>query len=104
MKTEKWSVFNTTFSGTWPYPKQELTQFCSAVVDGRLYIFGGDDGITLLGCNTLMALDLKTLRWEHISGTSANVPCTHEPNLRMLASMWAVPEQRKLYLLGGNAN
>ena len=42
--------------------------------------------------------------WEHLGGTSANVPCVRAPNLRTLATMWAVPEQRRLYMLGGNAN
>ncbi|THH00776.1 hypothetical protein EW026_g1800 [Hermanssonia centrifuga] len=103
METEKWNSLKTTFGRTWPYPKNDLTSYFSGIIDGKLYIFGGADDITKLGCNTFMELDLATLKWEHTSGTSANVPCTREPNLRTLASMWAVPSQKKLYLFGGSA-
>ncbi|EJD48582.1 hypothetical protein AURDEDRAFT_136196 [Auricularia subglabra TFB-10046 SS5] len=50
-----------------------------------------------------MALNLSTLRWTHLSGTSAHVPKTFEPNLRTNAALWAVPSERKLFLLYGNA-
>lgn len=112
-ESETWRMIDTAFHGTWPYPKHRLSQFCTAIVDGTLYIFSGDDAVTRLGCNVFMSLPLPApgvvpMRekpvWTHLGGTSANVPCVRTPNLRTLATMWAVPAQRRLYVLGGNAN
>ncbi|KAH8108389.1 hypothetical protein DFH11DRAFT_1516950 [Phellopilus nigrolimitatus] len=104
LEQEKWNSIMTTFHGKWPYHGNNVTGFSSEILEGKLYIFGGDDENTHLGTNIFMALDLTTLEWDHISGTSANVPKTREPNLRVLASMWAVPAQRRLYLIFGDAN
>lgn len=103
----KWERKRTTFKARagqkWPYKNCFVDQYSSLVMEDKLYVFGGDDNNVCLGTNILTALNLKTLTWEHISGTSDNVPQVFEPNLRRQAHMWAVPEQRRFYLLYGNA-
>ena len=102
---EKWVKKNTRMKGKqeWPYKNIFVHEYCAEVLEGILYIFGGNDHNTSLGTNVLLALDLTTFVWDHISGTSDNIPRAFEPNVRRLAQMWADPEQRKLYLLYGNA-
>lgn len=103
LRAEKWSSLQTKFKGRWPYKTQNLTQYGSVTVDGRLYIFGGEDEVTCLGCNIFMALDLRTLEWEHLSGTSSNTPQIYEPNLCTFPSVFAIPKEKKIYVIGGNA-
>ncbi|KIK52660.1 hypothetical protein GYMLUDRAFT_179913 [Collybiopsis luxurians FD-317 M1] len=105
--TEQWSTLKTTMQRgqTWPYSVDgALTASASALLDDKLYIFGGEDGGDPLGQNIFMALDLTTAKWTHVSGTSANIPKSFEPNLRTLPCMWASPLHRKIYLLYGSAN
>lgn len=104
LRTETWNSLQTKFDGRWPYREDVLKKYGSATLDGKLYIFGGEDEITNLGCNIFMALDLKTLVWEHLSGTSSISPSAFAPNLRIFTSMFAVPEQKKIYIVGGNAS
>jgi len=106
--TEKWSTINTTMSQgkPWPVGKKghNFRDFSTTLTpwDGKLYVFGGDDGATSLGCNLFLVLNLATREWDHISGTSESIPLTREPSLRVLASLWNVPEERKVYLMYGN--
>ncbi|EJD48563.1 hypothetical protein AURDEDRAFT_150965, partial [Auricularia subglabra TFB-10046 SS5] len=103
---EKWDVVSTSMSDgkPWPYHNSnDVSNFTTATMDGVLYVFGGLDGNEVLGNNIFMALDLNTLRWTHLSGTSAHRPKNFEPNLRTNAALWAVPSERKLFLLYGNA-
>ncbi|KAH8103603.1 hypothetical protein BXZ70DRAFT_926571 [Cristinia sonorae] len=102
--TEKWGSVNTKFRGTWPYPNNDLVGYSSAVLEGKLYIFGGDDLETRLGVDIFMELDLETLRWRHINGSAGVKPHRSTPGLRVFTQLWAVPEQRKLYLCYGDAN
>jgi len=88
----------------WPYKARQLDCFSTAHLNGKLYAFGGDDGNCKLGNNILMALDLVSLKWEHLSGTSDLKPKNDEPGLREHAAIWAVPRQRKLYMMYGQAN
>ncbi|KAJ3998889.1 hypothetical protein F5050DRAFT_1741392 [Lentinula boryana] len=105
--TERWSILKTTFQRgrMWPYAlDKSLTSFTTAILENRLYVFGGDDDGDPLGQNIFMALDLLTNEWEHLSGSSENIPQSFEPNLRSLHCMWATPKQRKVYVLYGSAN
>ncbi|KAF9065818.1 hypothetical protein BDP27DRAFT_1384447 [Rhodocollybia butyracea] len=105
--SEEWSLLATTLQSgvSWPYSAESpLEAFNTAILDGKLYVFGGDDGKNPLGHNIFVVLDLSTNRWEHISGTSTHRPQSFEPNLRSLSSMWAAPRQRKIYILYGSAN
>ncbi|GAW10274.1 hypothetical protein LENED_012521 [Lentinula edodes] len=105
--TELWSTLKTTIrrGTTWPYDlSSSLTSFNTAVLDDKLYVFGGEDGKDPLGQNIFMALDLSANKWEHLSGTSKHVPQSFQPNLRSLQCMWAAPKQRKIYILYGSAN
>lgn len=51
-----------------------------------------------------MTLDLTTNKWEHLSGSSNNIPKAFEPNLRTLPCMWTCPKQRKVFIMYGSAN
>ncbi|KZV99080.1 hypothetical protein EXIGLDRAFT_606252 [Exidia glandulosa HHB12029] len=50
-----------------------------------------------------MALKLEMRCWTHISGTSEQVNVHFEPNMRNHPAVWAVPSQRKLFVLHGEA-
>ena len=102
---EKWFKKTTKMKAgqDWPYKGDLVHEYCAEVLEDTLYVFGGDDGNTNLGTNILLALDLTTFVWDHISGTSDHVPRAFEPNVRRHAHMWAVPEQRRLYVLYGEA-
>jgi len=105
LEKEIWSSMQTSLPGKkWPYSRMKFQSFSTAILDGKLYVFGGDDGDVALGMNVLMALDLKKKVWDHISGTSDHKPQIYEPNLRMLCGFFAVPELKKLYVLYGTAN
>ncbi|KZW04455.1 hypothetical protein EXIGLDRAFT_664026 [Exidia glandulosa HHB12029] len=101
---EQWSIVLTSLPRGIPWPYHTSSAFhgaTTAILDGVLYVFGGRDGNVVLGHNIFLALDIEALRWRHISGTSDHKPQNYEPNLRAFASMWAVPETRKVYLLYG---
>ncbi|TCD66271.1 hypothetical protein EIP91_001600 [Steccherinum ochraceum] len=102
--TEKWSSLATKLQGSWPYPQNELFAYTSTILEGKLYVFGGDDSVTRLGTDIFMELDLETLHWRHISGSSGLSPHRSRPGLRVFTQLFAVPEQRKLYLCFGDAN
>ncbi|KAF9065817.1 hypothetical protein BDP27DRAFT_1269124 [Rhodocollybia butyracea] len=105
--SEEWFFLTTTLRRgmQWPYSLEgNLQSFNTAVLDDKLYVFGGEDGENPLGQNILVVLDLSTNEWEHLSGTSDHRSQSFEPNLRSLCCMWAVPHQRKIYILYGNAN
>ncbi|THH27827.1 hypothetical protein EUX98_g6367 [Antrodiella citrinella] len=102
--TEKWNSKTTTLRGAWPYPNNDLFAFTSAILEGKLYIFGGDDSESRLGVDIFMELDLTTFRWKHINGATGVVPNRNTPGLRVFTALTAVPEQRKLYLCFGDAN
>lgn len=76
---------------------------CVTVLDDKLYVFGGDDLNAVVGTNLFMVLDLHSLNWTHLGGTSDVAPIVRYPGLRRIASMWAVPVQKRLYLLYGHA-
>ncbi|EJD48555.1 hypothetical protein AURDEDRAFT_60834 [Auricularia subglabra TFB-10046 SS5] len=50
-----------------------------------------------------MALDLSTYSWTHISGISEPDPKLGEPDFRTDPAMWAVPSERRIYILQGSA-
>lgn len=105
--SEQWVVVQTTMprGRPWPYDSNgnRVASFATTIMDGVLYVFGGKDGNCLLGNNIFMALDLETMRWTHISGTSKHVMPKFEPELRTDPAMWAVPSQSKVYILYGAA-
>ncbi|KII88508.1 hypothetical protein PLICRDRAFT_161680 [Plicaturopsis crispa FD-325 SS-3] len=98
---EQWKKVETSFSGKWPY-FHPLSEHCVEIFEDVMYVFGGDDSRTDLGVNIFMALDLKTLKWTHLGGTSHAVTTNDMPMLRRHASSWIVPEQKRLYIMYGN--
>lgn len=51
-----------------------------------------------------MALDLTTLRWKHLGGSSRIEPAVGMPGLRQHAASWVIEEHDKLYVMFGGAN
>lgn len=100
---ERWEKKDTTCK-KWPYHRHELSEYAMEVYKGKLYIFGGQDGRMQLGCNLFMCLDLKTLSWELISGTSLATATHDSPMLRVHPETWIVPEEDTLFVMYGNAN
>lgn len=102
---EIWTTVITDLRDTkWPYAKDYLSDHCVTTFDGKLYVFGGEDLNAIIGTNLFMVLDLRTLKWTYLGGTSDMVPNGRYPGPRRLASMWVVPEQKRLYLLYGSAS
>ncbi|KZW03705.1 hypothetical protein EXIGLDRAFT_634947 [Exidia glandulosa HHB12029] len=105
--TEEWSIIGTSMQPgvRWPYHSNgdRLEAFATAILDHNLYVFGGDDAKTFLGTNIFMALDLNTMRWSHISGTTGLVTPLYGIELRTNPAMWAVPSERRLFVMYGAA-
>lgn len=101
---ESWKKKSATFSGKWPYVRNDLSEYAMEIHRGKMYIFGGQDGRMQLGCNLFMSLDLTTFTWEWLSGTSEPV-ATHDcPMLRVHPETFLLPSESKLFVMYGNAN
>lgn len=104
---EKWSSKTTKFSipgKNWPYLQEILIDYAMEIYKGKMYIFGGQDGHGRLGCNVFMCLDLGTLSWEWLSGTSQPIPTYDSPMLRVHPLTWILPSEDRLFVMYGNAN
>ena len=101
--TEKWGYVMTKMkSGRWPYEGNSLIDYTMQLADGKLFVFGGSHLGSWVGCNVLMALDLDTHDWQHLSGTSkpqADYSC---PGPRIYSASWVVDD--RLYIMYGMAN
>ncbi|KAE9409961.1 hypothetical protein BT96DRAFT_1077328 [Gymnopus androsaceus JB14] len=98
LKTEKWFM---PYSSVGP-----LIAFCTVLLGDKMYVFGGEDHGRPLGTDqTSLWLSISsTNSWEHLSGTIEGVPTVEEPKVRTLPSMWAAPNERKIYVMYGSAN
>ncbi|KAJ7267868.1 hypothetical protein C8J57DRAFT_352325 [Mycena rebaudengoi] len=117
LKTEKWGIMETTYSATaadfaagvtrgWPYPVWSCMDAAMQIVGDTLYVFGGSHGETRMGCNLLMALDLKTRVWRRLTGTvrvteHGDYSC---PGPRKCAASWVSPDKARIYILFGNCD
>jgi hypothetical protein len=119
LASETWSSapLHTTYTPTaadveagitdgWPWPGKVS---CDATVvfsasQNTVYVFGGSDARSIMGCDLFMALDLATLRWRRLSGSVraprvANNSC---PSPRKNAGGWTSPDGARVYLLFGH--
>jgi hypothetical protein len=103
--TEKWGSVMTKLKGVqnrWPYEGYYVSDYTMQLVDGNLFVFGGTHVGSQVGCNVLMTLDLSTLEWQHLSGTSkpqADYSC---PGPRLRSTSWVVGD--RLFIMYGMAN
>ena len=95
LAAEKWDIAGTENKGG-NYQDSLLLYPCVELLGDEMYVYGGSQGenVTL---NTLMVLDLVQLRWRELAIN------TKSPPPREAAGSWIVPEQRKLYVMFGNA-
>jgi hypothetical protein len=73
------------------------------MVNGRLYVFGGTHDTAAIGCNLLVALDIATCEWTHLSGTvdpKQNYAC---PGPRKWPVSWVNNEKDTVYIMYGMA-
>lgn len=119
LKTQKWGLVTSTFEPTaadivagvdpvrkWSYPVWTSQGATQQVVGDRLYVFGGTHGLTIMGCNLFMVLDLKTLRWRRLTGTlnvrrAADYAC---PGPRNASSSWVSGDKKRIYLIFGECD
>jgi hypothetical protein len=105
LRTEKWSGLSTVLRGKrWPYIHNTSSEHAVEILDGKLYVFGGQDGRDQLGNNIFMVLDLSDNEWKYVSGHSEPTATWNEPMLRVYPGSWADPIRKKLYVHYGNAN
>ncbi|RPA83985.1 galactose oxidase [Ascobolus immersus RN42] len=105
LRTEKWSTLATVLVGKrWPYVRNSSSEHALEVLNGKLYVFGGQDGRDQLGNNIFMVLDLSNNQWQYISGLSKPTPTWKEPMLRVYPGSWADPIRNRFFLHHGNAN
>ncbi|KAK7045132.1 hypothetical protein R3P38DRAFT_2882711 [Favolaschia claudopus] len=118
LTTEQWSTQTTTFSPTpadvaagitdsWFYPgtHQNFATLVYAATTNKLYVFGGEHGKTMMGCNLFMELDLLTWKWRRLSGwvrTPRQAPDYSCPGPRKSAAAWAGADGKRIFLLGGH--
>ncbi|KAJ6453727.1 hypothetical protein C8R45DRAFT_1056862 [Mycena sanguinolenta] len=117
LNTETWSTLNTTYSATstdidagivdgWPWPGKVLsdsTMVFSKTTD-KLYVFGGEHGRSIMGCNLFMELDLTTRTWRRLGGfvRAPQVADNSCPSPRKRAAGWASPDGQRIHLLFGH--
>ncbi|PWW76903.1 hypothetical protein C7212DRAFT_190005 [Tuber magnatum] len=104
---EKWISRTTRFNipgKSWPYLHDTLIDYGMEIYNGKMYIFGGQDGRRQLGCNIFMCLDLEALSWEWLSGTTQPTPTYNSPMLRVHPITWILPSEDRLFIMYGNAN
>lgn len=82
------------------FPGSQIKAYTCEVYDGRIYYFGGRDGENVIGRNTLVALDLKTLKWDLISGIPELNDDTSLPGVREFHASWILGD--KMYISMGN--
>ncbi|KAF7967355.1 hypothetical protein HWV62_34631 [Athelia sp. TMB] len=104
-----WSTIPTTFKGRagiakWPYPDGKLKEYTMQIVDKTLYVFGGTHGKASLGCNLLLALDLETFQWEHLSGTIEPVANFECPGPRRYITSWVDRGFGRIMIMFGEAD
>jgi hypothetical protein len=115
LKTETWSSIQTTYNRTdadkkaglklHVYPSPNLQDSTQQVVKDKLYIFGGTHGLTRIGCDLFMELDLGKMEWRRLSGTLTPVKADYLcPGPRRTPSSWVDKNQERIYLFGGEAD
>ncbi|KAJ7908501.1 hypothetical protein B0H13DRAFT_2016515 [Mycena leptocephala] len=107
LASETWSSFQTMYTPTsadieagivdgWPYPGRECCDATMVISSSKLYVFGGEHGRSIMGCNLFMELDLTTRVWRRLSGyvrapQAADNSC---PSPRKNAAGWASADGR----------
>jgi hypothetical protein len=115
LASETWSSFQTMYTPTsadieagivdgWPYPGRECCDATMVISSSKLYVFGGEHGRSIMGCNLFMELDLTTRVWRRLSGyvrapQAADNSC---PSPRKNAAGWASADGTRIYLLFGH--
>ncbi|KAG8943849.1 hypothetical protein FRC04_002472 [Tulasnella sp. 424] len=82
-------------------PKNYLIAYAAHPYEGKIYVFGGREEWGEYGRNIMMALDLETLQWEIISGTTEVKGDFTHPGPRGYACSWIVGD--KFYVTLGSA-
>ncbi|KAJ7088234.1 hypothetical protein C8R43DRAFT_298122 [Mycena crocata] len=117
LQSETWSSFLTTYTPTaediqagvqsgWPYPANQLEDATMQIAHGKLYVFGGSHGTTVVGCNLFMELDLTTRKWRRLTGyvrspQHADYSC---PGPRKSASSWVSTDKKRIFVMFGQAD
>jgi hypothetical protein len=66
-----------------------LYQYGCATTAGKFYVFGGAHFTSAVGTTLFMCLDLATMEWERLSGTTDPLKADHAaPGPRRHPSMW----------------
>ena len=106
LETETWDTVVTLLAPglVWPYPKGLIADHIMQIRDGMLYVFGGSDHGSASGCNTFMALDLKSRVWRHLGGQTTPIPTYDMPMLRLHHCSWVVPQDDKLFIAFGDTS
>ncbi|KYQ93592.1 Kelch repeat-containing protein [Tieghemostelium lacteum] len=90
----KWSAIQTAANTVVPCGRSKHS---SCLVDDRLYIFGGGDGIRLY--NDMFYLDLVQWRWYQVDCSNVS----QKPSPRWGHTMVKLPDNKSLLLFGGHA-
>jgi hypothetical protein len=104
---ETWSRVETRLrgGGAWPYPRGVLYQYGCATTAGKFYVFGGAHFTSAVGTTLFMCLDLATMEWERLSGTTDPLKADHAaPGPRRHPSMWVDEAQGRIIVMYGEAN
>ncbi|KZV74271.1 hypothetical protein PENSPDRAFT_215168 [Peniophora sp. CONT] len=92
----------------WP-TDEALRWFASTYAPRRehFYVFGGKHGDERLGCDLFLVINMRTGQWRQLSGNARAGEIRadyHVPGPRVNAMMWADADEKKIYLLGGEAD
>jgi len=109
LEKSRWFKLSTTFQPDqcmkyW-FPNSRLRKFAIQCVNGRIYVFGGKNMESLLGCDLLLELDLVTRQWRRISGSYPSPKASFAgPGPRVGACSWVNPDKSKIFIMNGHAD
>lgn len=109
--TERWGQLRTTFTDRsgkplpWLFQDNDLTDYSMHIVKGRMYVFGGTNRTSKMGCNIFASLNLTTRKWEHLSGVSGLPVAGYDcPGARKYLGSWVDAEETRIYIIEGMAD
>lgn len=111
LEREQWGRIQTHFINSrgrrdeWPWTAS-LLDHVAQVVDGKLYVFGGQSERTI-GSNLFAVLDIAKRTWTKLSGTRDSEPLPAQysvPGARKQLASWVDVKGEKIYIMYGLAD
>ncbi|KAJ7649949.1 hypothetical protein FB45DRAFT_886415 [Roridomyces roridus] len=105
----RWQLLRTKFvpdeeMREWPYYRDDVSEFDAHCVGEKIYVFGGQHGGSIPGTDVLMELDIPSLQWRRLSGSSVPKPCPSTPGPRERFHSWVSKDQTHIFFMFGQSD